>query len=72
MDFMIGLIFYSVEHFVFIYKHIHALDKMITSFQFFNCIFMNENVWISFKIPLKFVSNGPFDSNLAMVLGGGY
>ena len=23
------------------------------------CIFLNENVWISLKIPLKFVSKGP-------------
>ena len=26
------------------------------------CIFLNENVWISLKIPLKFVSKGPINN----------
>ena len=27
----------------------------------FKCIFLNENVWISIKISLKFVHTGPID-----------
>ena len=27
----------------------------------FKCIFLNENVWISIDIPLKFVPKGPID-----------
>ena len=33
----------------------------------FNCILLNENVWISIKISLKFVSNGPTNNILALV-----
>ena len=33
----------------------------------FNCIFLNENVWIAIKISLKFVPKGPFDNNPALV-----
>ena len=38
-------------------------DKMTAIFQttFSNCIFLNENVWISIKISLKFVPNGPIN-----------
>ena len=28
----------------------------------FKCIFLNENVWISMKIPLKFVPKGPINN----------
>ena len=28
----------------------------------FKCIFFNENVWISIKIPLKFVPKGPINN----------
>ena len=31
------------------------------------CIFLNENVWISLKIPLKFVPRGPINNILALV-----
>ena len=31
------------------------------------CIFLNENIWISIKTPLKFVPRGPIDSNSALV-----
>ena len=33
----------------------------------FKCIFMNENVWISIKISLKFVHKGPINNNPALV-----
>ena len=33
----------------------------------FKCIFLNENVWISIKISLKFVLKGPFDTMPALV-----
>ena len=32
----------------------------------FNRIFLNENVWISIKISLKFVPMGPIDSKPAL------
>ena len=31
------------------------------------CIFLNENMWISLKIPLKFVPRGPINNILALV-----
>ena len=33
----------------------------------FKCIFLNENVWISIKILLKFVPKGPINNILALV-----
>ena len=33
----------------------------------FKCIFLNENVWISIKISLKFVPEGPINNILALV-----
>ena len=33
----------------------------------FNCVFLNENVWISINISLKFVPKGPIDSIPALV-----
>ena len=33
----------------------------------FKCIFLNENVWISIKISLKFVPKGPMNNNPALV-----
>ena len=33
----------------------------------FNCIFLNENVWIPIKISLKFVPKGPINNILALV-----
>ena len=33
----------------------------------FNRIFLNENVWISIEISLKFVPKGPIDNKLALV-----
>ena len=31
------------------------------------CIFLNENVWIPYKISLKFVAKGPINHNPALV-----
>ena len=31
------------------------------------CIFLNENVWISVELSLKFVPKGPIDNILALV-----
>ena len=44
-------------------------DKMADIFQttFFKCIFLNENIWISNTISLKFVPKGPIDNNTALV-----
>ena len=33
----------------------------------FKCIFLNENVWISIKISLKFVPKGPINNIPALV-----
>ena len=33
----------------------------------FECIFLNENALIEYKISLKFVPGGPFDNTLALV-----
>ena len=33
----------------------------------FKCIFLNENIWISLKIPLKFVPRGPINNSPALV-----
>ena len=33
----------------------------------FNYVFLNENVWISIKISLKFVPKGPIDNNIGLV-----
>ena len=33
----------------------------------FKCIFLNENVWISLKISLKFVPEGPINNIPALV-----
>ena len=33
----------------------------------FKCIFLNENMWISIKIPLKIVPKGPINNIRAMV-----
>ena len=33
----------------------------------FNLIFINENVWISIKISLKFVPEGPINNNTVLV-----
>ena len=33
----------------------------------FKCIFLNENIWISIKISLKFVSKGPINNFPALV-----
>ena len=51
-----------------IYQHIEA-DKNGRHFadDIFKCIFLNENVWISLKIPLKFVPKGPINNIPALV-----
>ena len=33
----------------------------------FKCVFLNENVWISIKIPLKFVQKGPINNIPALI-----
>ena len=33
----------------------------------FKCVFVNENIWISKRISLKFVLKGPIDNNTALV-----
>ena len=33
----------------------------------FKCIFLNENVWISITIPLKFIPKGPTNNNPALI-----
>ena len=33
----------------------------------FKCLFLNENAWISIKISLKFVPNGPINKIPALV-----
>ena len=33
----------------------------------FKCIFLNENIWISIKISLKFVPKGPINNISALV-----
>ena len=45
------------------------LDKMavILADNIFNRIFLNENVWISIKIPLLFIPNAPIDNKPALV-----
>ena len=34
---------------------------------FFTCVFLNENIYISINISLKFVPNGPINNILALV-----
>ena len=41
-------------------------DIFLTTF-IFKCIFLNENVWISLKISLKLVPNGPISNIPALV-----
>ena len=54
-------------------KYSYALDKLLTHWgrdqnvrhsahDIFKCIFSNENVWISIKISLKFVPQGPINN----------
>ena len=44
-------------------------DQMTAIFQmtFFKCIFLNEHISISIKIPLKFVPEGPINNILTLV-----
>ena len=35
--------------------------------EIFKCVFLNENVWITTKISLKFVPKGPIDNTPALV-----
>ena len=39
----------------------------VFSLNIFTCIFLNENLWNSIKISLKFVPKGPMDNILALV-----
>ena len=44
-------------------------DKMAATLadDIFKCIFLDENIWISIRISLKFVPKGPIDKNPALV-----
>ena len=39
----------------------------IFAYDIFKCIFLNENVWVSIKISLKFVPKGPINNIPALV-----
>ena len=39
----------------------------IFSDDIFRCIYLNENLWTSIKIWLKFVPKGPIDNNSTLV-----
>ena len=39
--------------------------------EIFKCIFLDENIWISIKIPLKFVPKGPIDKKVSFGSGDG-
>ena len=43
------------------------MDAISQTTSIFKCIFLNENVWIPIKIPMKFVSKGPIDNIPALV-----
>ena len=50
------------------YKHTKAETKWPNFLDvIFKCIFLNENVWISIKISLKFVPKGPINNIQALV-----
>ena len=42
-------------------------DGRYFAYDVLQCIFLNENVWISLKIPLKFVPKGPINNIPALV-----
>ena len=42
-------------------------NKQLFADDIFNCIFFNENVWISIKFSLKFVPKGPINNIPALV-----
>ena len=48
---------------IYIYLFVNALRPEQNGHHFaddnFECIFMNEKVWMSVQISLKFISNGP-------------
>ena len=52
-------------------KYTHDLNSLRHGRHFaddiFKCIFLNENVWISIKISLKFVPKGPINNIPALV-----
>ena len=48
-------------------SHIEAETKWHFPDNIFQCIFLNENVWISNTIWLEFVMKGPIDNNTALV-----
>ena len=39
--------------------------------EIFKCILLDENIWISIKIPLKFVPKGPIDKKVSVGSGDG-
>ena len=49
----------------------HPFDKMAATFtdDILKRIFLNENVWISINISLKFVPKGPIDNNICSCNG---
>ena len=58
----------STQEMIYVLKHYNG-EKMaiILQMTFFKCIFVNEKVWISNKISLKFVLYGLFDYKSALV-----
>ena len=59
---------YTVQHCQF---HFNTLRPRQNGYHFpeniFKCIFLNENVWISLKVLLKYVSQDPFNNIPALV-----
>ena len=47
--------------------HVNTLRPRPNRDDIFKCIFLNENVWISIKISLKFVPKGPINNIPALV-----
>ena len=43
------------------------MDADVLADDIFKCILLNENVWISIKISLKFIPKGPIDNITALV-----
>ena len=60
-----------VEHFLYCCHQLNTLRPRQNRRHFadniFKCIFLNENVWISINISLKFVPKGPIDHIPALV-----
>ena len=73
-----SLHFINVINPLFNHDYLHQLGKLFNSLRprqngchfpddIFKCIFLNEHVWISIKISLKFVPKGPINNIPALV-----